>query len=121
MDKSTESTLKLIETLTKELTEIVGGDEIDAGNIINITVTVMKLLERNADLKGNGDQKKQLVILVLEKFISDKLGDSEDAKTIITLVKMFLPKTIDVLIALDKSEFVIKTKKCCNKYLCCCC
>ena len=119
MDNPDELIYKLVESLYKEVGEIIGDEDINSENVLNITVTVMKLLEKNAELKGKGDIKKKVVLSVLEKLTKYRLGDHKESVTTMFFVKMFLPKIIDTIICLDKSEFAIKTKKCCKKYFCC--
>jgi len=77
-------------------------------NIITIVINLMQLVEKYQDLTG--EQKRNLVINVVEKFIKDKT-DNEKEEVLLTFVGNFLPTLIDILVSVDKKEIVIKLKK----------
>ena len=113
-----EKRLTLLENLYIEISQIIGTSVITTDSIFSIVVNIMQLVENYKELTGQ--EKKDAVILVIERVIEEHLEVTEGPEAIKFFLKFMLPKAIDTIISLDKSEIVIKTKKCCKKMWCCC-
>lgn len=101
----------LYNTLTKN------NSPLTKENITIIVINLMQFVEKYPDLTG--DQKKQLVIHVIKKFIKDTTSKEEE-EVLLTFVDIFLPSVIDTLVSVDKKKIVIKLKKTFSSCFPCC-
>ena len=109
---------KAITRLYDELKDVVGTRSIDKENVVGIVLSLMKLVEKHDDVKG--EQKKNLIIYVLNCFINDTVSDKNEAEVITGIVNFTLPTVIDTIVSIDKKELKIKLVKGCNKLFACC-
>lgn len=101
--------LKLIEKLYTRLV-LEMNFEISPSNITMYLVTLMQLTESITSLKGQ--DKKNLVIQVMEYLIMEQIRDDNEYKEQLSLlVKLTLPELIDTLVSVDRKELKIKIKK----------
>lgn len=88
-----------VNEVLEQLENIVGGDEINATNILLFSLNLEQVVERYKDLKGK--QKKELVLRVFKRYAekhNSELGHLLD----------FLPGFIDVSISLDRGDAKIQ-------------
>jgi hypothetical protein len=99
-----------IDRLTNELINIIAGKEIVESNILVIVTQLMMGAAKYVKLTG--PKKKELIIYVLRKFVSQSPDMPSDTKKDILLMFDFtIPTTIDLLVAASKSKFAFKIKK----------
>ena len=99
-----------VDRLTQELTDIIAGKEITAGNIMLIVTQLMMKAAKYVRLTG--PKKKELIIYVLRNFVSQSTDIQPDAKRdLLVMFDFTIPTTIDLLIAASKSKFAFKVKK----------
>lgn len=97
--------------LYSQLRDIMHNVDISYSNIIGIVVELSKTAERMRDVPGL--EKKFLVINAIRNYILHDSIDNENQKSLLAFVDHTLPNLIDLMIVLDKSEFMIKMKKKC--------
>jgi len=101
--------LKLVEKLYTRLV-LEMNFELSPSNITMYLVTLMQLVESITSLKGQ--DKKNLVIQVMEYLILEQIRDDNEYKEQLSLlVKLTLPELIDTLVSIDRKELKIKIKK----------
>ena len=117
-----EFTLQVPETamvnLYEELKIIVGAGTMTTANVIIILFSLMRTVESYRGL--NGTQKKMVVLKVIDKFITDRLGNTKEAQDLKLIVQTTLPVVIDTFVSIDTQDLQIKSKKCFAKMFSCC-
>jgi hypothetical protein len=83
-------------------------------NYVELIIIAMTTVERFC--KGEGAQKKQMVIQVLTKLV-DELPITENVKN---LIKWSMPTIIDGLVAATNGEVAVNVRKGCGKIFSCC-
>ena len=91
--------------------------EITSKNIISMTIDIMHHVQEFITQKGQGDKKKELVILVLKELIN-KVTDENVKTHLNTLVNTCVPETIDMIILVASGK--LDLGKLTKKYLSCC-
>lgn len=108
-DTSEKFPLKLIEKLYTRLV-LEMNYELSPSNITIYLVNLMQLTESITLLKGQ--DKKRLVIQVMEYLIMEQIRDDNEYKDQLSLlVKLTLPELIDTIVSIDRKELKIKIKK----------
>ena len=99
----------------------LGSGGVTSSNITGIVLSLMQFVQTIGGL--NGAQKKQLVISVIRKFITEEIEDRDLARDLSVFADLTLPPLIDEFVALNNSETRIKIKSCISKILkkCFCC
>ena len=99
----------------------LGSDGVTSSNITGIVLSLMQFVQTIGGL--NGAQKKQLVISVIRKFITEEIEDRDLARDLSVFAELTLPPLIDEFVALNNRETRIKIKSCISKILqkCFCC
>ncbi len=73
-------------------------------DLLGLTAVIMKLLQMRKHLKGHGKLKKEIALLVFEKFIqSTDLFTPEQSKEASAFLVQGLPSVIDTMKELSKS------------------
>ena len=99
-----------IDKLTKELSGILDGKEINAVNILPAVTIMMTVTAKYKHL--NGVQKKELILYVLRSFITNNTDlDKNTIAEINFVIDKTVPIAIDLLVSASKSKFVFKLKK----------
>jgi len=116
IDDSLKFPLKLVEKLYKKL--MIRMDfELSPENITTYLVTLMQIVEGIKTLKGQ--DKKNLVIQVMEFLIIERIRDDNIYKQQLSLlVKLTIPELIDMIISIDRKKMKIKIKKIFSNCLC---
>ena len=99
----------LINNLYAQTEQIIGGN-LTLENMFGVLVNLMQVVEHYKEIKGI--QKKQLILLVLNKYINQHIVLEGDALLLKNLVQKSLPMVIDTIVSIDKKELAIKIKKC---------
>ena len=107
-----------VDSLYTHLKQIVGDKSLIPSNVVPIVVSLMQIVEGYKDMSGL--QKRQMVSKVLTQLIDDTMDNNQEAQIMKVLVSTTVPSLIDTLVAVDKKEIVIKTKKCLAKLFACC-
>ena len=108
----------LIDNIYKDLSQIVGDKKLTTTNIVNITISLMQIVEKYPTLHGK--EKKELVIYVLKKSVKDHIFDTDSEESLLLFIETFLPSIIDSVISIDKKELTINiTKKLKSCFSCC--
>ena len=95
--------------LYEQLEQIAKTKQINAVNLIEITIDLMKIVE---DVKGiSGKQKKYLIIETLEKIINEKVSDEKEYEELLFIVKNVVPSVIDTVVSVDLGELSVKFNK----------
>jgi len=118
--KSEKDTFPIIvvEKLVDDASNIIGNGVISHSNIITILLRFMQTVEKYKDM--DGDQKKNLVLYVLNRYIEENVNNDTKATELKLLVNLTLPTLIDTFIAIDRKKIIIKTKNFFkNKFKCC--
>jgi hypothetical protein len=99
----------------------LGSDGVTPSNITGIVLSLMQFVQTIGGLTGA--QKKQLVISVIRKFITEEIEDRDLARDLSVFAELTLPPLIDEFVALNNLETRIKIKSCISKILqkCFCC
>jgi hypothetical protein len=99
----------------------LGSGGVTSSNITGIVLSLMQFVQTIGGL--NGAQKKQLVISVIRKFITEEIEDRDLARDLSVFAELTLPPLIDEFVALNNRETRIKIKSCISKILqkCFCC
>ena len=99
----------------------LSSDGVTSSNITGIVLSLMQFVQTIGGLTGA--QKKQLVISVIRKFITEEIEDRDLARDLSVFVELTLPPLIDEFVALNNRETRIKIKSCISKILqkCFCC
>jgi len=99
----------------------LGSDGVTSSNITGIVLSLMQFVQTIGGLTGA--QKKQLVISVIRKFITEEIEDRDLARDLSVFAELTLPPLIDEFVALNNLETRIKIKSCISKILqkCFCC
>ena len=106
-----------VDRLYESLGRIIKDKKVTTVNIVLIATNLMQIVEQYPNLHGT--QKKSLVIHVLKRFAVEHL-DGEAESSLLVFIDMFLPSVIDIIIAVDKKEVVVKIKKGFNSCFSCC-
>lgn len=109
MSQSQDITLMNVhsERLYKSLEDIITNNDLSLGNITDIVVSLMIIVDRYPELKGS--EKKRLILQVLEKYVMEHIPtDTGTQKDLVFFIRMVLPSTIDVIIQVDKRETIVK-------------
>lgn len=93
--------------LYSELKTSVAADTITPMNIVSIVVNLMKFVDQFEDLPG--DQKKQLILDILVKYVKDEL-DGVDETIVVRIIELTVPTLIDTFISVDKKEITFKSQ-----------
>jgi len=116
IDDSLKFPLKLVEKLYKKLMMRMDF-ELSPENITTYLVTLMQIVEGIKTLKGQ--DKKNLVIQVMEFLIIERIRDDNIYKQQLSLlVKLTIPELIDMIISIDRKKMKIKIKKIFSNCLC---
>jgi len=105
--------------LYEKLKEILGETKLTYANLTSVVVLLMQSVETYNDVRGI--EKRNMIISVLKRFITDKMGNNQELREFKILIEATVPELVDTLIAIDKKELTIKTKKCLSKLFSCCC
>lgn len=99
----------------------LSSDGVTSSNITGIVLSLMQFVQTIGGLTGA--QKKQLVISVIRKFITEEIEDRDLARDLSVFAELTLPPLIDEFVALNNRETRIKIKSCISKILqkCFCC
>ena len=99
----------------------LSSDGVTSSNITGIVLSLMQFVQTIGGLTGA--QKKQLVISVIRKFITEEIEDRDLARDLSVFAELTLPPLIDEFVALNNHETRIKIKSCISKLLqkCFCC
>jgi ribosomal protein S3AE len=109
-DKSLSSLNRKFKGVLKTNSEITPKD------MLNFVIHLMQSVEKS---KMNGSSKKEMVIKLMEKVVSDNKNNIENLECIQNFIKITLPSLIDTLISLDRKESFIKHEY--NFMPSCCC
>ena len=108
----------------KDLYNTISSKEINSANIVHYIVLLMKIVNMYKEIPNVN--KKDLILLVLKKFIEINIEDPKEEEYLIYFVNNMVPPMIDTMISLDNKEIIIKTenyiKTFCHKLkskLCC--
>jgi len=115
MNVSTEFYIDLMNNLI----HFLDGKKLDMENIISATLSLMILLEKSQGMTGV--QKKVLLLHLLEDYVDKHVFEEDDKEHLQRLIKLSLPKIVDVLIMVDKGLQTIsikQVKKRCLKLFC---
>lgn len=121
LTKITETNI-VINNLYNEINQLMDGEIINLNNGITFGVNLMQLVEKYKTFTGQ--EKKQIVIDVINKIIEEQVDDENTERDLITFANTVLPTTIDTIISIDKKEIIINTKKFFKNFfnkLCSCC
>ena len=105
--------------LFDELMTVIRSTELSFGTICTSVVQLAKLAETYTSLIS-GQEKKAMVIASLKYYVMNDSIHDDEQKALLMFINKALPAMIDVIIALDKTSFVIKMKSnggfwCCSK------
>ena len=104
----------LVNTVLDELKGIIVGKKITESSMIIVCVAAMKIVDQVPKLTG--PDKKQIVLLVLKKLVSQ--GDNQ--AVLLNVINNVMPVAIDTLISVDKKKIRLHVRKvfnCCIKKL----
>ena len=107
----------LADKLYNSLALLVGDTEITSTNVVLIATNLMQTVEKYPKLSG--EQKKNLLLHVLKKYVKDKL-DGSDEDNVLMFIDMFLPSVIDTIIQVDKKALVVSIKTGLKALFSCC-
>jgi hypothetical protein len=99
--------------LYKSLELTVQNKKLTTTNVLFITTNLMKTVEKYNGI--HGEEKKDLIINVVRKFVVDRL-EVEDGDVMLLFVDEFLPQIIDTLILVDTKQIKIKIRKKCKSF-----
>jgi len=104
---------ELVDVILEDLTPF----DLTTENIISHTINIMHTVQTVITQKGQGDKKKEIVILVLSHLI-EQVQDTDVKEQLKMYLNTCVPETIDVviLVASGKLDFGKLSKK----YLPCC-
>ena len=95
---------------------------LNLGNVTGIVLSLMQFVQTIGGLTG--PQKKNLVVSVIKKFITEEVADSDLAANLKVFADLTLPTIIDSFVSLNNGETRIKVKNCLatvfKKCLSCC-
>jgi hypothetical protein len=118
LEISTVVPLVSVDRLYGELNSMIGSGTVTANNIVTVVISLMKIVERYREVKG--PQKKAVILRVMDRFIKDRIGNTQEAETISILLQTIIPPLIDTLVSVDTQKLKIKTKKCFRSVFACC-
>lgn len=102
LEKLSIDVIKLIRSSVKELEHFDSSDVMIT--IPSIVFQVMKIVEKNKTLSG--DDKRDLVIMCIDKVLDENIKDNEP-------LKMLISSTIELIVTVSKDkDFNKKIKKC---------
>ena len=101
--------IKADQGLYKELQNTMHHIDISFSNIMGLVLELTKAAEQKKDIPGV--EKKFVVIQALRMYVLHDSIDNDQQKALLLFIDHTLPHLIDLMITLDKSEFVIKMKK----------
>lgn len=118
MEKEILTIDNLFVTVYDEIDRMISKETINSGNIVNILIYTMQTVELLKNIKGN--QKKDLVMKIINKIIDKNVLDELEQKNLKFLAEMTLPSLIDTFISIDKKKLIIKSKKMFKNVFKCC-
>jgi Asp-tRNA(Asn)/Glu-tRNA(Gln) amidotransferase B subunit len=107
---------KIENKLMVELMQSLNSADLSFATLCSAVVNLAKLAEKY-DGMISGVQKKELVIGSLREYVENDHIPDEEQGAMLMFINKALPAMIDVIIALDKTSFVIKIKE--NGFWCC--
>ena len=102
-----------IQAILNDLT----SQDINPTNIMSVTIDIMQYAQQMITTKKNGQQKKELVLLVLQQLI-DQVEDESMKAHLNTLMTTCVPETIDMVVLVASGK--VDLGKLSKKYLPCC-
>ena len=93
----------------------VAKNGVTSRNITGIVLTLMQSVQTIGNL--NGPQKKEIVIDVVNKFISENINNESVKHDLQIFTNLTLPPLIDEFVALNNRETRIKFKNCIRKII----
>jgi len=119
----------IVDELVEKIVNMVKDNEMGpiyiTANITSIVGTLIEVV-RDYPYLSKAHQKDVIEHAIL-KFIKKKLpelvGLSPNDKAFLDISTFIVPQAVDIIFAINDSEFLIniKNNKCVKKYLCCCC
>lgn len=109
---ATELTI-VVDDLIKQITHTLPTEGITPGNVAQLVLQLMQLVERVPSLSGA--QKKQIVIQVVNKLLQQFNVSSE----VQSLISMTVPPLIDAFIQVDKKQVMISIEKGIGRFFSC--
>jgi membrane protease subunit (stomatin/prohibitin family) len=97
---------KIINDVIQITNTLIQADGLDASSIMIITANIMNTLSKYK--KINGDDKKKLVILVINTAIKYTSLSDETQILLQEMVKTTIPTTIDLFVAVSKGRYKFK-------------
>lgn len=91
-----------LDEMLNELEKLLKGEKLSTENVLILTISLMTIIEKYPELTG--EDKKRIIMATFEKYLE---GKGEIGKVILSI----LPNFIDVAVALNKRELVIKNVK----------
>lgn len=89
-----------------QLQTLLGRDEqLSTANVISVAVTLMQFVEKFTDMTGQ--DKKQLILDVLNRHIREQVSNDALEDVILTVVNYVLPTTIDHIVAFNKGALTL--------------
>ena len=97
----------------------IKDDSINVNNLLDLAVTGMEAVEDITTLSGS--EKKELVIMVIQKLIKESDILDDDKKSLLGTITDIIPKAIDIIIQISKGktnlnkgiDAIKKVKFCC--------
>jgi len=86
------------------LTNEIIKEGINYNNIIKYVIEFMKIIESTGD---KGVDKKNLLILIIEKIVQANVPNQFNKKTLFLFTENILPTLIDYIISLDRGDITI--------------
>ena len=109
---ATELTI-VVDDLIKQITHTLPTEGITPGNVAQLVLQLMQLVERVPSLSGA--QKKQIVIQVVNRLLQQFNVSSE----VQSLISMTVPPLIDAFIQVDKKQVMISIEKGIGRFFSC--
>ena len=113
MSVSNEINIQVIyNDIKQQLDGIVGMDKLSLENVVSTVIQLMKYINKYESISGK--DKKNAILSILAKYVSDRIDEEFEADTTITLrnfIETILPTLIDTFISLDKKELTIQDGK----------
>lgn len=97
-----------------QIEDIISEEEITEAVIITICVSAMQFV--NHIPKLNGQDKKQVVLLVLKQIVNNHIDDIQQRLVLFHVIDHIIPVTIDTLVNVDKQKIKLHVR---NFFSCC--
>lgn len=107
-----------LDRLYIQLQKFLNDSPISSTNIVPTIISLMKTVETYKEVSGV--DKRNMIIHVLNRFVREQMGDTQETKYIKFIIDNTAKEIIDTLISVDKKQLVIKTKKYFSKLFSCC-